>query len=527
MKKVLLSLLAASLIFSSCEDLSKYQTENEELKKELEGYKNATVQDITFEGEEMIITFSNGAEYRTAAPESMTGEDGVGIANIEFDQDTGVLTITMTDGKTYSFQLNAEDSAVLISDTNGKYLLSKVTLGDVPVVEMTYTDDYQLKTVTNYITTGVQVLKTGTIERVYDANGNVTAINGKQYALENGWDYDQYYLNSYSEGVSFNSALNGNNDHFEANGDGTFTYYDFHHFNSYDSTFNYYKYDKAYYIEGPRTQWEVTVETEADTYIYFEFLTTENYLDQNNVAQERQWYIAEKKFIVHGQHEVGDLIEEYSVQVNASASGKIETVYDAATEADAYTKLVHSYNNDDMIIKTEAFYRNDSDEWVAEDGNISYAYNDDNLMTEATFTSTDTSMVVQKMVYDENNNPIEIWMYMDKFSVGETEVFDPTTGQYVDNIAFTREAGLHQVAEVEYKSNMKNFLGHTISALFPSFDGLKLNNAPARVVVSNTYLYGSMEYKNFNEGGYPEVISGYGIGGARIDLDLEYVKIEE
>lgn len=67
-----------------------------------------------------------------------------------------------------------------------------------------------------------------------------------------------------------------------------------------------------------------------------------------------------------------------------------------------------------------------------------------------------------------------------------------------------REAGLYKVAMIEYNYTFKNFLGNTITALVPELEGYKIVNAIKRVTTPNSYSFANIEYKEFNEFGYPQ-----------------------
>ena len=107
-------------VFVACSDDNSEEVEK--LKKELEAEQNKTATDVTFEGNNMIITFSNGTTTTMAIPEGLQGltgptgpigpqgpqgEPGNGIASITYNPDTGVLTITMTNGNVSNFVISA------------------------------------------------------------------------------------------------------------------------------------------------------------------------------------------------------------------------------------------------------------------------------------------------------------------------------------------------------------------------------------------------------------------------------------
>lgn len=174
----------------SMEDLQKQIAD---LKKQLE--QNTKIKTVAFKGSEMILTFQDGSTFSTPTPSSViptigangnwwvngedlgekaiaeipvigengnwwvngkdsgkssqgskgdTGDKGNGIANVEYDEQTGILKITLTDKTFYEFTLgvsgdgNNNVGGNKIEDLNGAFLLSKILNGDFPFAEMTY-----------------------------------------------------------------------------------------------------------------------------------------------------------------------------------------------------------------------------------------------------------------------------------------------------------------------------------------------------------------------------------------------------
>ena len=98
-------ILALCSVFVACSD---DKDELEDMKKQLEAEQNKTATDVKIEGDKMIITFSNGTSTTTSIPNGIQGpqgETGNGIENITYNQDTSVLTITMTNGNVSNFAI--------------------------------------------------------------------------------------------------------------------------------------------------------------------------------------------------------------------------------------------------------------------------------------------------------------------------------------------------------------------------------------------------------------------------------------
>jgi hypothetical protein len=102
-----------------------------------------------------------------------------------------------------------------------------------------------------------------------------------------------------------------------------------------------------------------------------------------------------------------------------------------------------------------------------------------------------------------------------------TNPSDPYGGTVV------RPAGMYLFATLEY-TNYKNFFGNTIGSMFPGLGAYNFVNAPKRVAYANSVTFGSIEYKDFNEFGYPQTIvanaTSDGEGSIRIELTANYIK---
>ncbi|MDX5437540.1 MAG: hypothetical protein LPK03_10120, partial [Pontibacter sp.] len=121
-----------------------------------------------------------------------------------------------------------------------------------------------------------------------------------------------------------------------------------------------------------------------------------------------------------------------------------------------------------------------------------------------------------KAVYDSNGNPTAVWAWQPAVYDYSWKL-DVSTGQWVPTSKLIREAGLHKVANIEYETAYKNFLGNTITALVPELEGYRIVNAIKRVTVHNSYTFANIEYKDFNENGYPR----------RMKMDASYIESDD
>ena len=240
MNKILTFLLIIMIGFSACQD-NNDNTDVAELKQEIEQLKSLleqqhSVSDVAFEGNEMVMTFANGATIRTAAPTSIIpyigengnwwvngedlgvkaeaqvptvgsngnwwigetdtgvkaqgengvdGTDGTGIQSVDYDPETAILKIILTDGTEFEYQLFYEDvvKGVKLGDLNGKYLLKGITNGDFPFADFIYNAKNQLTDINYYVSLLNAPVKNASLIRTY-ANDKIETQSLVEYAIK-------------------------------------------------------------------------------------------------------------------------------------------------------------------------------------------------------------------------------------------------------------------------------------------------------------------------------------------------------
>jgi len=272
MKRNLLLLLMSAVIlfFTSCSkdddsaDVADLKKQVEELKALLDS--QTTITDVSFEGSEMVLTFSNGAVVKTEAPttvipyigdngnwwvngkdlgtkaeaempsighngnwwiddtdtgvkaqgangqdgtngkdgvdgtngtngkDGVDGTDGTGIATVEYDPSTAILTIVLTDGTKFEYVLFNEDGVQgnKIGDLNGKYLLKGITNGDMPFADFVYNQLNQLTDITYFTSVFNAAVKNYSLHRTFNADNKlesqaVTEFATIEKAVPVGW----------------------------------------------------------------------------------------------------------------------------------------------------------------------------------------------------------------------------------------------------------------------------------------------------------------------------------------------------
>ena len=612
----------------SNDDLDQLKKENQELREALAA--NARIESVEFTDTEMILTYSNGLKVTTSIPDVLKGEDGatpyigenghwwigekdsgisaqgangekgatpkigdnghwwigdedtgvvakgadgvdgVGIKSMSYDPETGMLVIVLTNGNESKFKISNQEgdlSAVLMDDINGAYLVTKISMGDIPYAQIEYNAENQVTKITTSTANGYTILKNMEIEKEY-ANGKPSKIITRRYATEKTVKYSDEYLEQYIDhGYVVLEEYKGDG-FVESNTDGSYDYYSYQGGN--DGLFFYDKFwanvgsrlDNEMIANGDGTRkiykYYSSITIEGEEYYYYKvydrcIISPENRTtslkigddvfeifdgieDAYNLKMEGHFIhytFSPLRYIrtIEGSYEVGDVMYETFSSLTYSNDGKIEKIYASTEEGvDATEYYQNNYNAEGLLETSERFVK-ENDSWIKDPVYNQYQYNTDNLVANIVEIDGDGSeKVISKVDYDEQGNPTEIFRYQGEF-IDRRFVVDPATGlgRYIDDVV--AEAGLYSVAKLEYDYTMKNFMGHSLEALFPELYGFTFNNAIKGAAVSNTGNYGVASYKCFNDGGYPEVIDflggGTDEGSYQGELTIEYMKIAD
>ena len=228
-------------------DVAALEQEIAELKALLNS--QTAITSVGFEGENMVLTFANGSSITTATPQSIVpavgdngnwwvngedlgvkaeadmpsigtngnwwigdtdtgvkaqgeqgeagtdgadgtngvdGADGTGIQNVEYDSETAILKLTLTDGTTYEYVLFYEEDVqgIKLGDLNGEYLLETIANGDIKVADFVYNDLNQLTDINYYTTVLNKATKNATLSRVYNAEGKIESQSLIEFATK-------------------------------------------------------------------------------------------------------------------------------------------------------------------------------------------------------------------------------------------------------------------------------------------------------------------------------------------------------
>jgi YD repeat-containing protein len=525
-KNFLVLTLSLSSILLGCEKNSDNSAEIAALQQRLDALeKGKTVTAITFEGTNMILTYNTGEKVTTPIPAGIkgdkgatgatgaTGKDGVGIASITYDETTGVLKIKLTNGNESSFQIitgaNGSLSAVLLSDSNGKQLISSIYAGAAPYLEMTYdpTTFDATSAKSSDIVDG-QIRKTTEITKSYTA-GKLSGATVKRYATSKQIGYTYTNIYTPSQQVSFTTK---NGDYFTAGGaNGLYTLYVF----SYQSGSNYFynKYLNMFKASSALPNYTNYVKY-SETIVYN---ISGSPLSVSGSSD--YWYQTYSIYTKTGVVNPGDLISTDSYAIETNSDGLISKV---TNTADAQRYVTFTYNAAKKVSQCVEYINNVAGK------TMNYEYNTSNQLISVKQQDGATTTEMMKTEYDALGNPVKIYTYQSElYSYGYGQ-FDPWSNPSNPwGSIVVRPAGLYLFATLEY-TNYKNFFGNTIGSMFPGLGAYNFVNAPKRVAYANSVAFGSIEYKDFNEFGYPQTIVANAAsnedGSIRIELTANYIK---
>ena len=180
---------------------------------------------------------------------------------------------------------------------------------------------------------------------------------------------------------------------------------------------------------------------------------------------------------------------------------------DRDNNVEAYQEM--TYNQDGLLTQMDMFDINDGMEEsttvTSNFGRVVMTYSG-NLLTLVQYEelgddgAVTATTDISKFVYDEVGNPVEIWAIAG-YDAGDGYNFitDPSGKIVIETI----DDQLQKVVGIEYNYTLPNFFGKTLEYMIPELKGLKIKNAPVRITQSGFFNFASMEYFNFNEGGYP------------------------
>lgn len=145
------------------------------------------------------------------------GDTGVGIQTVDYDQESGVLTIVLTNGEEKNFSLGIVESEGGEVNVGGTYLddktpalLKAIWNGDMPFAQFEYDAKNNMTKATYYQNILNEATPVYGVEQEFNAQGKVSKQSFFEYAttdkaVMNGWEFeDMEYLDDYAWNYNYN-----------------------------------------------------------------------------------------------------------------------------------------------------------------------------------------------------------------------------------------------------------------------------------------------------------------------------------
>lgn len=145
------------------------------------------------------------------------GDTGVGIQTVDYDQESGVLTIVLTNGEEKNFSLGIVEGEGGEVNVGGTYLddttpalLKAIWNGDMPFAQFEYDANNNMTKATYYQNILNEATPVYGVEQEFNAQGKVSKQSFFEYAttdkaVMNGWEFeDMEYLDDYAWNYNYN-----------------------------------------------------------------------------------------------------------------------------------------------------------------------------------------------------------------------------------------------------------------------------------------------------------------------------------
>ncbi|HPT21550.1 MAG TPA: hypothetical protein PLR88_06360 [Bacteroidales bacterium] len=498
MKKIFTIALFVIALFPACNsDIKSDIDDLEDRVGVLE--KSVTVAGVKFVDTNMVITFSDNKTETLPMPEGLNGingTNGTGITKITFDQTTNLLTIVLSNGNESVFKIindgYANMVATLVSDSNGKMLVSEITMGALPVATLTYDDNYNLTNILSKTFYDGMMVNNFEAKKVY-TDGVLTSLNYTAFAQKKQVAYNSTYVGSTYEydnaHTNFYYTSNAN--------DTTYTL----HLPSGSSYFYVYPLVVKHTVsELPSDLSGYYAAYNSDTAYHFNYLTWSSQTTAG-VTTYSIWYNIDYKYFKTGEYNIGDVKFSESVNTECNADGNPVKV---SYGSDTYAQLTYDGT---FIAKGELYNKDDAGEWQKLSKYLTFEYNSSKLLKSVWLNETGKDpLEIGRTEYDEKGNPVKIYAIGDEVSTSYFDPFSHPENPWQDVIVYENNT-LQLVAEIEYNYDYKNFFGNSIDALFPFLKNYNVMNAPVKVSDATSLSYMWLDYSTFNDSGYPEMLT--------------------
>lgn len=392
MKQALYVLAFLFLIgfFSACEK-EKDTQEVSELKEEIQRLKSdlkegGSITEVRFEGTDMLLTFANGSEIKVAAPgsvvpqkgdngnwwingkdlgvtakeemptigdngnwwvgdadtgvtadgnQSSPGADGTGIASINYNPKTAVLTILLTDNTKYEYVLFYEEAiqGIKLGDVNGKYLLEAIYNGDLPFATFGYNSKNLLTDIKYFKAELNKPTLQASLHREFNAENKVSTQTLTEYSTIEKAVPVGYILPNLERGLemtpedAFNEIFPNGLEGYNGNGVDFFQFYDYRIIFHLGYLYQYEDY--YYHEENPDGSW-----SQIRKHIVRKLLVRTDENKQFGVTEENSQIYAWTPYYEWWSNEWDSHYDEYHARPSND------------TSVDEYGNLVFDYSED-------------------------------------------------------------------------------------------------------------------------------------------------------------------------------------
>ncbi len=503
MKKFIYLFLSFGLLMLGCTD--DLQKDIDDLKDKVANLEATDLASMEFQGSNLVVTYGDGSTSTVTVPSDVIPNR---VVDFEIDNATGVITVTFSDGTTKQYTVLSNGSTTYLSGTlTGDYGIASMTVGDVTLANLSYDDQNRMVQALINLPDGY-----GNVINIMDLQNNYADETPMAIAIEKSMhaDFDYSTVESYSYTWEYLDTYEGSYYVEEdAEETGMYTYYSYYGMSG--SQYMYYAYPKSWFEPEDEVEYG---------YPYYHRVADEDSLFYKSYSY--QWitvdteygrvYYNSQKIRITDVYEAGEIMDTARTKLTLRDDDLIEKVelLDWNGEVGGYIEL--TYDGDDLVTLADIYDLYDPtkgdgiDPDTAHYAQVQFIYTD-NLLTKLNFAylnpedeTVEELIELVEIVYDEVGNPTEIWAIPGYSDDEEYIVSVDGSGRVSIDI---REDEMIKFVEIEYDYTLPNFFGESLESLIPELKGLKIKNAPVRLVHSGFFNFVNMEYSDYNQGGYP------------------------
>ena len=501
MKKLAYLTAILGLFMFRCSD--DLQNDVKDLKSRVDSLENAgaVVSDLSFQGNDLVMTFSDGSSTSVTVPDDVLPGN---VVDFGIDNQTHTITVNFADGSSKEYLVLNNDHTTYLSGTlTGDYGITSITMGDVKIADLSYDDQNRMVKALINLPDG-----NGNVINVAELQNNYSAADPTMLAIEKAMypDFDyttEEYINS---GYAYFNTDKGYN--FVEQDGNMYTLYRNEYYTGtqyrYDSIphcwfvpdneINNNTYDKYYPVPGEDS-------------LFYQSYNNYTYMDVDGVSG--RVYYPQRIIRIDKIYQAGETLDTAAAKLTMRPDDLIEKVEMLDNENNVSEYQEMTYDQDGLLTQVDMNDIYDVSGGTTTDtsnyGRLVMSYTNsllslvqyEELADDGSVTAT-TDMV--KFVYDEVGNPTEIWV-APGYDAGDG--YNYTTDPSGKIIISPLSNELQKVVGIEYDYTLPNFFGKTLEYMIPELKGLKIKNAPVRLTHSGFFDFVNMEYFDFNQSGYP------------------------